>query len=84
MTQEVTAKYVEIGIGNPSMINSEWEYADGTEQRFKGIRRPFKITEVYLRCWFGTSMFVISSKEGFKKKTKTRKAFKVLLGFGGM
>ena len=81
--KKIAKKYIEIGFGNPSFINTEIEYECGTEERFKGIK-PLKIEGIYVRIWVGKSMFVMSTNEGFKRKIKGRRSFKILLGFSGI
>ena len=75
-------KYVEIGIGNETFINTEIEYDDGTEKRQKGFVK-LKVDEVYIRCWIGYKVYILSSKEWFKKDHKKKQKFKLLLGIAG-
>jgi len=72
--------YSEIGYGNESFVSSEIEYEDGTEVRVKGFLVK-SITEVYFRLWIKKVVYIYSSKEGFKKTTKTKNKFKLIIGF---
>lgn len=73
-------KYIEFGIGNKWFIRTETELQDGTEFEEKGIKRPIKFQSLYTRIWVGKTVLIIDSKEGFKKATKNRKSFKLILG----
>ncbi|KLV27745.1 DUF3977 domain-containing protein [Niallia circulans] len=73
-------KYIEFGIGNKWLIRTETELQDGTEFEEKGIKRPIKFQSLYTRIWVGKTVLIIDSKEGFKKATKNRKSFKLILG----
>lgn len=76
-------KYIEIGIGNRWFVRTEIEHADGTETEAKGIVRPFSFRTFYIRIWIGKKVWIFDSREGFKSTTKSRKAFKIILGFAG-
>lgn len=76
--------FTEIGIGNPTFINTEVEYADGTETRNPGFVRFSKLQSLYLRVWLGKKVYVLSSNQGFSIKRKPRTAFKVLFGISGI
>ena len=80
----MTIAFTEIGIGNPTFINTEVEYADGTETRQPGFIRFQKLQSLYLRVWIGEKVYVLSTNQGFSTKRKTRKAFKVLFGISGI
>jgi hypothetical protein len=80
--KKVTAKYVEFGIGNGNFISTEWEYTDGTEERFQEFRK-IKVNDIYIRIWLGKKMYILSSRDGFKSKLKNSKSFKLLLGISG-
>lgn len=73
-------KFVEFGIGNTWLLRTETELADGTEYEEKGIIGPIKYHSFYFRIWIGKTVFIIDSKEGFKRSKKTRKAIKLILG----
>lgn len=77
-------KYIEIGIGNTWMIRTEIEHEDGTETEMKGIVRPFRLRSVYLRLWIRRTVLILDLKEGFKIQTKSKKKFKIILGFYGV
>ena len=74
--------FTEIGIGNPTFINTEKEFPDGKEIRNPGFVK-MKIIGLYFRLWIRKKVFIISSKEGFKIQTKNRNKFKLLLGIIG-
>ncbi len=76
-------QYVEVGIGNTWWVRTEVESSDGTESEIQGIRPFSKIQGVYLRLWVGRTVWILSSNEGFKKMSKRRKTFKLLLGVSG-
>ncbi|MEJ8302756.1 DUF3977 family protein [Saccharibacillus sacchari] len=76
-------KYIEIGIGNRWFVRTETEHADGTETESKGIVRPFSLRTCYIRIWIGKKVWILDSREGFKTTSKSRKAFKIILGFAG-
>ena len=75
-------KYIEIGIGNESFISTEIE-ENGREYRIRGWHRLSKIEDLYLRCWIGKTVWVLSSRDGLKKMFKRRKYFKLLIGIAG-
>ena len=75
--------YVEFGIGNPTLISTEIEYADGSETRFAGARWPRRITSIYLRCWIGYAVIVVR-RGGVQVAAKRRPAFKLLVGVAGI
>ena len=72
--------YSEIGIGNATFVSSEIEYENGTEVRVKGFLVK-SITEVYFRLWVKKTVFIYSSKEGFKTVFKSKNKFKLIVGF---
>lgn len=63
-------KFIEFGIGNKWLIRTETERSDGTEFEEKGIVQPIRMQSVYFRCWVGKTVFILDSKEGFKKNKK--------------
>ncbi|WP_312092395.1 DUF3977 family protein [Niallia sp.] len=73
-------KYIEFGIGNKWIIRTETELQDGTEFEEKGIKRPIKFHSLYTRVWIRKTVFIIDSKEGFKKRKKERNSLKLILG----
>ena len=72
--------YSEIGIGNPTLISTEFESPDGTEIRCQGFHIK-AISEIYLRIWLKRTVLILSTKEGVKIKFKNYRAFKLILGF---
>ena len=75
--------YTEIGLGNPTIINTEIEYPDGTEVRIPGFRK-MHINDFYFRLWIGLKVYIISTKDGFKTQIKNRSDFKILFGIQGV
>lgn len=73
-------KYIEAGIGNTWIVRTETEFGDGSEIEQKGIIKPILFHSIYLRMWIGKTVFILDSKEGLIKRTKPRRAFKLLLG----
>ena len=82
MTREDILIFTEIGIGNRSFINTEVEKGD-RERRVRGCVR-MKVKGVYLRLWTGRRVFILSTRQGFKRQRKNRSTFKLLLGFEGV
>ena len=72
--------YSEIGIGNPTLISTEFEYPDGTETRHQGFHIK-AISEIYIRIWLKRTVLILSTQEGVKIKFKNYRAFKLILGF---
>ena len=72
--------FSEVGIGNSNLISTEYELPDGSENRVPGFKVK-NIQELYIRVWVGYSVFILSTKEGFKITKKSRKRFKLILGF---
>lgn len=73
-------KYIEFGIGNNWLIRTGTELENGTEFEGKGIVGPIKLQSFYIRIWVGSTVWLIDSKEGFKRMKKKRKELKVILG----
>ena len=73
-------KFIEFGLGNRWIIRTETELEDGSEFEEKGIRGPIKVQSLYMRIWFGKTVVIIDTKEGFKKQKKNRNEFKLILG----
>lgn len=74
--------FAEIGFGNETFLSTEIE--DGLdEQRVPYFVLPMKIKELYLRFWIFKKVFILSTKDGFKIKTKDRNKIKLIFGVGG-
>lgn len=73
-------KYIELGLGNRWFLRTESELDDGTEDEEKGIVGPIKVQSLYIRIWIGETVFLVDSKEGFKRIKKKRKELKLILG----
>ncbi|MGG1594347.1 DUF3977 family protein [Terribacillus saccharophilus] len=73
-------KYIELGLGNHWLIRTEYENEDGTEHEKKGIDFPIYFYSLYLRIWINRSVFILDTKDGWKKQKKTRKSFKFIIG----
>ena len=73
-------KYVEIGIGNTWIVRTEIELNDDYEFEVKGILGRITYRSFYMRLWIGKKVYIIDTEEGFKTKTKGRKAFKLIFG----
>lgn len=73
-------KYIEIGIGNTWFVRTETEEADGSEVEERGIVGPVKFRSLYIRLWIRRTVWILDSKEGFKKTVKGRSQFKVIFG----
>lgn len=80
MTKKV---FAEVGIGNETFLSTEYEEGE-LEYRVPTFAVPVTIQEFYIRIWVGEVVIVLSTKEGIKQRRKNRKAFKVLLGIGGI
>ena len=73
--------FTEIGFGNASFISTEIE--KGTrERRVRGCVR-MHVQGVYLRLWVGRRVWIISTRQGYETRTKSRSTFKFLLGVEG-
>lgn len=73
-------KFIEFGIGNRWVVRTEFEQADGTEWEVKGISGKIQPESYYLRFWIGRKVVILDSKEGLKRQTKSRSAFKLIFG----
>ncbi|MBD3920372.1 DUF3977 family protein [Paenibacillus sp. PR3] len=73
-------KYIEVGFGNTWVVRTETEFDDGTEIEQKGIIKPIVFHSFYLRIWIGKTVFIWNSKDGFKKMSKPRRTFKLIVG----
>ena len=78
-----TKLYAEAGIGNQTFLSTEYESESGDEYRRNGFRFA-QFQSMYLRAWVGKRIFILDSKEGFKTKKKSRKAFKLLFGIASV
>lgn len=74
--------FTEIGIGNDTFINTEIEFPTGEEVRHPGFY-PMRLTSLYVRVWIGQTVWILSTSNGLERKTKPRKAIKILLGLAG-
>lgn len=73
-------KYIEIGIGNSSLIRTETELEDGTEFEQKGIKGPINFYSCYIRIWLSKTVLIADFREGFKRQKKNRSEFKLIFG----
>ncbi|MEC0301727.1 DUF3977 family protein [Terribacillus saccharophilus] len=73
-------KYIEFGLGNHWLNRIEYENEDGTEHEKKGIDFPINFYSLYLPIWIDQSVFILDTKDGWKKQKKTRKSFKFIIG----
>ncbi|AIQ61219.1 DUF3977 family protein [Paenibacillus borealis] len=73
-------KYIEFGIGNTWFVRTETEKPDGTETEAPGIIGPIKFRSLYLRLWIRRTVWILDSQDGFKRNSKTRSQFKIILG----
>ncbi|SFS52827.1 DUF3977 family protein [Marininema halotolerans] len=73
-------KYIEFGIGNKWWLRTETEGSDGIEYEEKGVQQPIIIQSLYLRVWVGKTVFILDSRDGFKRTQKNRNKFKFILG----
>lgn len=73
-------KYIEFGIGNTWLVRTEFEFEDGYEFEEKGVSGPINFVSIYFRIWIGKRVFIIDSKEGFKRERKSSQKLKLILG----
>ncbi|MEH7443615.1 DUF3977 family protein [Bacillus sp. JJ1122] len=73
-------KYIEFGLGNTWFIRTETESTDGTEYEEKGIQGPINFQSLYIRIWIGKTVFILDSKEGYKRLGKNQRNFKIVFG----
>ena len=73
-----------MGFGNEAFFSTEIEESD-QEYRLNGRKAFVKLNPkaVYVRVWLGYKVYVLSTNEGWKVKSKNKKAFKFLLGIEG-
>lgn len=74
--------YAEMGFGNDTFFNTEFEEGE-SEYRVPKFVMPNKIDECYVRIWIKKTVYVLSSKKGFRTVSKDRNKFKLLFGLGG-
>ncbi len=77
-------KYIEFGFGNSWLLRTEIEIADGTEHEQRGILGPLKPRSAYIRIWIRRTVFILDTREGFKRIRKGRNAFKVIVGISSL
>jgi hypothetical protein len=80
---DAVRKYVECGLGNRWFVRTETEYDDGSEIECRGISSLTRLEAVYVRCCVGTTVLILSSRDGFQRKRKSRNAFKFVVGIAG-
>ena len=73
-------KFIEFGIGNKWFVRTETELQDGLEFEQQGIVKPVKPQSFYVRAWVGKTVFIVDTKESFKKAKKNRREYKLLGG----
>jgi hypothetical protein len=73
-------KYIEFGIGNTWLVRTEFESEDGYEFEEKGVSGPINFQSIYFRIWIGKIVFIIDSKDGFKRVSKGSRKLKLILG----
>ncbi|MFD1356708.1 DUF3977 family protein [Fictibacillus halophilus] len=73
-------KFIEFGLGNKWFIRTETEINNGAEFEEKGIVLPINLQSIYLRIWIRKFVFILDSKEGYKRTKKNRNDFKILIG----
>lgn len=74
--------FAEIGIGNETVLSTEFEEGD-TEYRVGRFVIPPKIKSIYFRLWIGRRVYILSTNHGFEITYKDRKKFKLLFGVSG-
>ncbi len=74
--------YSEIGIGNSSLVSTEFEDGD-REYRTPRFIIPTNISGLYVRLWIGRNVYILSSNHGFEITHKERKRFKAIFGISG-
>ena len=78
----MTKIYAEIGIGNDSVISTEFEDEKG-EHRVPRFIIPSKISGLYVRIWIKKKVYILSTNHGFEITHKDRNKFKVIFGISG-
>jgi hypothetical protein len=74
--------FAEIGLGNDTFLSTEIEENEN-EYRIPKFIKPKKIIDYYFRFWIFKKIFVFSTKDGFKIKTKDRNKLKIIFGVSG-
>lgn len=78
--ESLRMKYIECGWGNRWVLRTEVEHRDGSETEYRGWKGPVSVQSVYFRLWVGQTIFILDSKEGWKKQQKTQSRFKCVVG----
>lgn len=73
-------KYIEFGLGNTWLVRTEFEDESGQEWEVRGIVGPIAWQSCYVRLWLGKSVYILDSREGFKRQSKKKKRFKLVFG----
>ena len=74
--------FAEIGFGNDTFLSTEFEQGN-SEYRIPKFVIPNKIHGFYFRLWMFKSVFILSTKNGFKTNRKDRNKLKILFGISG-
>lgn len=75
--------FAEIGVGNDSWFSTEFEENGTPEYRVSKFVRPERVGGYYIRIWIAKTVYILSTDQGFQRKTKDRKKFKFLFGISG-
>lgn len=73
-------KYIEFGVGNTWLVRTEFECDDGHEFEVKGVSGTINFHSIYFRIWIGKTVFIIDSKDGFKRVRKSSRKLKLIMG----
>lgn len=73
-------KYVEFGLGNTLLFRTAFEADKGQEWEVQGIVGSIAWQFCYVRLWLGKSVYILDSREGFKRQSKKKKRFKLIFG----
>ncbi|RSD28786.1 DUF3977 family protein [Mesobacillus subterraneus] len=73
-------KFIEFGIGNTWPVRTEFELEEGAEYEEKGIKGPIDFQSFYIRIWLSQTVFIMDTKDGFKKMKKRRRKWKFIIG----
>jgi hypothetical protein len=71
--------FVELGLGNRRLLETELESRDG-EMRVPGAVVLPRIRSIYLRVWLGRRVLILDTDRGIRTMRKDRRALKVLAG----
>lgn len=74
--------FAEIGFGNDTFLSTEFEEGSN-EYRISRFVIPNKICGFYFRIWVFKNVFILSTKDGFKRNRKDRDKLKILFGISG-